>query len=46
MKDEMKGIAIAEFVGLRAKIFSILTRKAKEVKKTKGVDKSVVKDTI
>ena len=31
MKDEMKGIAIAEFVDLRAKMYSILTRKGKEV---------------
>ena len=46
MKDEMKGIAIAEFVGLRAKMYSILTRKGKEVKKAKGVSKSVVKHAI
>ena len=46
MKDEMKGIAIAESVGLRAKLYSILTRKGKEVKKAKGVNKSVVKHTI
>ena len=35
MKDEVKGIAIVEFVGLRAKMYSILTRKGKEVKKSK-----------
>ena len=35
MKDEMEGIAIAEFVGLRAKIYSILTKKGKEIKKRK-----------
>ena len=46
MKDEMKGIAKAEFIGLRAKMYSILTRKGKEVKKTKGVSKSVVKHAI
>ena len=46
MKDEMEGIAIAESVGLRAKLYSILTRKGKEVKKAKGVNKSVVKHTI
>ena len=43
MKDEREGIAIAEFVGLRAKMYSILTRKGKEVKKAKDVSKSVVK---
>ena len=46
MKDEMKGIAIAESVGLRAKLYSILTRKGKEVKKAKLVNKSIVKHTI
>lgn len=35
MKDEMEGIAIAEFVGLRVKIYSILTKKGKEIKKRK-----------
>ena len=35
MKDEMEGIAIAEFVGLRAKIYSIFTKKGKEIKKRK-----------
>ena len=46
MKGEMKGTATADFVGLRAKMYSILTRKGKEVKKTKGVNKSVVKHAI
>ena len=35
MKDEIEGIAIAEFEGLRAKMYSILTKKGKEVKKRK-----------
>ena len=42
----MKGIAIAEPAGLRAKMYSILTRKGKEVKKAKGINKSVVKHAI
>ena len=46
MKGEMKGTATADFVGLRAKMYSILTRKGKEVKKAKGVNKSVVKHAI
>ena len=46
MKDKMKEIAIAKFVGLRAKMSSILTRKGKEVKKAKCVSKSVVKHAI
>ena len=46
IKDEMKEIAIAEFVGLRAKMCLILTRKGKEVKKAEGVTKSIVKHAI
>ena len=36
MKDKMNGIALAQFVGL-AKMYSILRRKGKGVKKAKGV---------
>ena len=39
MKGKIEAIAIAEFVGLRTKMYSILTRKGKEVKKAKGVSK-------
>ena len=35
MKDKMNGIALAQFVGL-AKMYSILRRKGKGVKKAKG----------
>ena len=42
MIDEMDGVGIKEFVGLRAKIYSILTTIKKETKKTKGIKKTVV----
>ena len=34
---------IKEFVGLRAKLYSLLTDNGKEIKKDKGIKKSVVK---
>ena len=43
MKDEMDGFAIKEFVGLRAKMYSILTTNKKETKKAKGVKKFAIK---
>ena len=46
MKDEMDGFAIKEFVGLRAKMYSILTTNKKETKKAKGVKKSAIKHPI
>ena len=46
MKDEMDGAAIKEFVGIRAKVYSILTTSKKETKKAKGVKKSVVKHRV
>ena len=46
MKDEMDGIAIKEFVGLRAKMYSILTTNKKEAKKAKRVKKSMVKHRV
>ena len=46
MKDEMGGVPIAEFVGLRAKLYSVLLRNSKEMKKAKGVNKVVVKHEI
>ena len=41
MKDELNGEIIEEFVGLRAKMYLLKTKKV-EMKKTKGVKKSVV----
>ena len=46
MKDEMDGIAIKEFVGLRAKMYSILTTNKKEAKKAQRVKKSMVKHRV
>ena len=45
-KDEAGGLAISEFVGLRAKLYSFKMLKANEVceeKKSKGIKKAVVK---
>jgi hypothetical protein len=46
MKDECAGVPVAEFVGLRPKIYSILKSDSKELKKAKGVKKNVVKQQI
>ena len=43
MKDECAGRIIAEYVGLRPKMYSILE---KNIKKAKGVKKTVVKNQI
>ena len=45
MKDELNGEIIEEFVGLRAKMYS-LKRKKEEMKKAKGVKKNVVKKDV
>ena len=45
-KDETAGIPIAEFVGLRAKMYSIKTEDGKEEKKGKGIKKSVLKKQV
>ena len=45
MKDELNRENIEEFVGLRAKLFS-LKRKKEETKKAKRVKKNVVKKDI
>ena len=42
MKDELNGEVIEEFVGLRAKMYSLKTKK-EEMRKAKGVKKNVVK---
>ena len=46
MKDECAGRPIAEYVGLRPKIYSILEAGGKNLKKAKGVKKNVVKKHI
>ena len=44
MEDEVKGKIISEFIGLKSKMYSIVTVDNKEIKKTKGVNKNVVKN--
>ena len=46
MKDECNGTSIAEFVGLRSKMYSIMKGNKKNIKKAKGVKKCVVKKQI
>ena len=46
MKDEWAGTPIAEYVGLRPKMYSILKADEKNNKKAKGVKKNVVKKQI
>ena len=46
-KDEVNGVPVSEFVGLRAKMYSILTEVSKEDKKKgKGIKKSVLKKEV
>ena len=45
MRDELNGEIIKEFVSLRAKMFSLKTKK-EEIKNLKGVKKNVVKKDI
>ena len=45
-KDKAGGQQIAEFVGLRAKLFSYRMDEGKEEKKCKGIKKAVVKKSI
>ena len=45
-KDEAAGKQIAEFVGLRAKLYSYKVEESYEEKKCKGVKKAVIKKTI
>ena len=42
MKDEIGGVAIEEFFGLKPKIYSLLVDDNSEHKKTKGMNKDVV----
>ena len=46
MKDELGGRVIIEFVALRPKTYSYLTRDCKENKKAKGIRKCVIKRMI
>ena len=46
MKDECAGRPIAEYVGLRPKMYSILEASGKSTKKAKGVKKNTVKKQI
>ena len=43
MKDKCAGRLIAEYVGLRPKMYSILEESGQNLKKAKGVKKAVVK---
>ena len=45
-KDEVNGDIIDEFVALRAKLYSFKMFEGKEIKKCKGIKKSVVKKSI
>ena len=45
-KDEAAGKQIAEFVGLRAKLYSYRVEEGYEEKKCKGVKKAVIKKTV
>ena len=44
MKDEVKGKIIIEFVGLKSKLYSLVTVDNEKPKKAKGVNKNVVKN--
>ena len=46
MKDECAGRPIAEFIGLRPKMYSILEAGVGNIKKAKGVKKNVVRKHI
>ena len=43
MKDEMSGTAVAEFVGLRSKMYSLRTARGIEKKTAKGIQRSAIK---
>ena len=46
MKDEMNGKIISEFIGLRSKMYSILTADNEELNRTKGVKRYVLDNGI
>ena len=41
MKDEFKGVPISEFIGLKSKIYSLISVDDEEVSKAKGVNKKI-----
>ena len=45
MKDECAGTPIAEYIGLRPKLYSVLRADEQLNKKAKGVKKNVIKKT-
>lgn len=46
MKDETNGVPIREFIGLRSKMYSVLTDNEKEKKTAKGIKKSAINQDI
>ena len=44
MNDEFKGKKNREFVGLKSKIYSLITVDNEQIKKAKGVNKNVLKN--
>ena len=45
-KDESHSLPIKEFIGLRSKMYSCLYEGGHEIKKAKGINRSVVKNTL
>ena len=43
MKDEFHGVKIDEFVGLKSKMYSLISSDGKEVNKAKGVNSKLIK---
>ena len=41
MKDDIKGVPISEFVGLKLKMYSLISVDDEEVSKAKGVNKKI-----
>ena len=41
MKDELNGVRIVEFVGLKSKMYSLIADNHKEVDKAKGINKKL-----
>ena len=41
MKDEFKGVPISEFIGLKTKMYSLISIDDEEVSKAKGVNKKI-----
>ena len=46
MKDECVGVSIAEYIGLRPKLYSVLRSDEQLIKKAKGVKKYVINKQI